>query len=135
MLDIETTGAKKLDNYQNFAKAFRVPNYTDLMQGMKPNDARLRNAAQFKKAGFDGTEFGRSPTRALLFALFELQADADGDLVMGHLRDLVDAYSTQRESLIAVTSYIALKRDGIDDVEAKAARILHGLIRNERLGA
>ena len=23
-MDIETTGAKKLDNYQNFAKAFRV---------------------------------------------------------------------------------------------------------------
>jgi putative DNA methylase len=135
MLDIETTGAKKLDNYQNFAKAFRVPDYTELMQSLKPNDARLRNAAQFKKAGFDESEFGRSPTRAALFALYELQADADADVVMAHLRDLVDGYVQKREALIAVTHYVALKRQGIDDGEAKAARILHGLIRNERLGA
>jgi putative DNA methylase len=135
MLDIETTGAKKLDNYQNFAKAFRVPDYTELMHSLKPNDARLKNAVQFKKAGFDDGEFGRSPTRAALFALFELQADAEPDTVMGHLRDLVDGYTQQRESLVAVTNYIALKRQGIDESEAKAARILHGLIRNERLGA
>ncbi|MEQ1503051.1 MAG: anti-phage-associated DUF1156 domain-containing protein [Myxococcota bacterium] len=135
MLDVETTGAKKLDNYQNFAKAFRVPDYTELMHRLKPNDARLRNAVQFHKGGFEGTEFGRSPTRAALFALQELQTDADGDVVLGHLRDLVDGYHGQRETLIAVTAYIASKREGVDDEEAKAARILHGLIRNERLGA
>ena len=27
MMDMETTGASKLDNYQNFAKAFRVGDY------------------------------------------------------------------------------------------------------------
>ncbi|MCT6562995.1 hypothetical protein N4307_15655, partial [Staphylococcus aureus] len=27
MMDIETSGASKLDNYQNFAKAFRVDDY------------------------------------------------------------------------------------------------------------
>jgi len=39
MMDIETTGAKKLDNYQNFAKAFRVAKYDDLMDRMEPNKA------------------------------------------------------------------------------------------------
>ena len=134
MLDIETTGAKKLDNYQNFAKAFRVPDYAGLMHHLKPNDARLRNAVQFKKGGFDDSEFGRSPTRAMLFALYELQSEVDADAVMGHLRDLVEGYVQQRESLIAVTAYVALKRQRLDEGEAKAARILHGLIRNERLG-
>jgi len=135
MLDIETTGAKKLDNYQNFAKAFRVPDYTALMHSLKPNSARLRNAVQFKKAGFDQSEFGGSPTRAALFALYELQADVEGDTVLGHLRDLVGDYTHQRETLIAIASYINMKRQDIDEAEAKAARILHGLIRNERLGA
>ena len=68
MMDIEETGAKKLDNYQNFAKAFRVPKYDDLMGSMEPNKARLKSAKEFKKAGFEGSEFGASKSRALLFA-------------------------------------------------------------------
>jgi hypothetical protein len=36
MLDIETTGASKLDNYQNFAKAFHVEDYTKVMASMAP---------------------------------------------------------------------------------------------------
>jgi len=136
MLDIERTGSKRLDNYQNFAKAFRVPDYAELMHSLKPNDARLKSAMQFKKGGFDIREFGPSPMRAVLYALYELQAeDADGDTVMSHLRDLVDGYARQRETLTAIANYIALKRQGLDPGEAQAARILHGLIRNERLGA
>ena len=135
MLDIETTGAKKLDNYQNFAKAFRVPDYAELMQSTKPNDARLKTGAQFKKAGFGDSEFGRSGTRAVLYALYELQAEVEGDLVLAHLRDLVDGYGGRRDDLAAVAAYIANKRQEVDAAEAQAARILHGLIRNERLGA
>ena len=135
MLDIETTGAKKLDNYQNFAKAFRVPDYAELMQSTKPNDATLKTGAQFKKAGFGDSEFGRSGTRAVLYALYELQAEVEGDLVLAHLRDLVDGYGGRRDDLAAVAAYIANKRQEVDAAEAQAARILHGLIRNERLGA
>src|SRR5690606_30736874 len=31
MIDLEAADLKKLDNYQNFARAFRVPDYTPLM--------------------------------------------------------------------------------------------------------
>jgi putative DNA methylase len=34
MMDIETTGARKLDNYQNFAKAFRIADYGFLLGSM-----------------------------------------------------------------------------------------------------
>jgi adenine-specific DNA methylase len=71
MLDIEAAGIKKLDNYQNFAKAFRVGDYGNLMGSMKANDARLKSSTDLKKATFEG-EFGSTPLRALLFALFEL---------------------------------------------------------------
>jgi putative DNA methylase len=45
MLDIEAGGAKKLDNYQNFAKAFRYSDYAATMGSMKANDARLKTAS------------------------------------------------------------------------------------------
>jgi putative DNA methylase len=51
MLDLETTGVRRLDNYQNFAKAFRVPDYDMLMASVDPNKARLKLAREFKKFG------------------------------------------------------------------------------------
>jgi putative DNA methylase len=134
MMDIETTGAKKLDNYQNFGKAFRVAKYDDLMGSMAPNDARLKSAKEFKKAGFEGSEFGASKSRALLYAIYELQNDVEGDDVLSHLRELVPDYFNAREELMALAQYVATKRAGKDDAESRAAGILHGLIRNERFG-
>jgi hypothetical protein len=54
--------------------------------------------------------------------------------VIAHLRDLVPDYGSAREDLMALADYIAKKRAGVDDEESRAARIVHGLIRNERLG-
>ncbi len=134
MMDIEATGAKKLDNYQNFAKAFRVPVYDDLMGNMEPNKAALKTAKQFKKSGFEIKEFGASKTRALLYAIYEVEKELDGDDVLSHLRDLVPDYFNTRDDLMALADYVATKRETIDEEESRAARILHGLIRNERFG-
>ena len=133
MMDIETTPLRKLDNYQNFAKAFRFANYTDVMGSMEPNKARLKSAKEFKRNLFDSSDFGSSLTRIVLFALFELQTDIDGEIVLSHLRDLVPSYYTQRAMLIAIADYIAIKRVQVNDSEARAARILYELLRNERL--
>ena len=133
MLDIESDGAKKLDNYQNFAKAFRYGDYTAVMASMKPNDARLKNALELKKAEFE-SEFGKSPLRAVLFALYELQREVDIDEALGHLRDLVPGYLSRREDLVALASIIAAKRETKIPAEAQAARILLTRIKNERLG-
>ena len=74
MMDIETTGAKKLDNYQNFSKAFRVPAHDDLMGNMEPNNAALKSAKQFKKSGFEGKRIRhRRRSRALLYAIYEVR--------------------------------------------------------------
>jgi putative DNA methylase len=134
MMDIETTGARKLDNYQNFAKAFRVADYGDLMSSMEPNKARLKSARQFRKAGFEGSEFGQSKSRAVLYAIYEIENEIEGDEVMSHLRDLVFGYLNVREDILALAEYIATKRESVDETESRAARILHGLIRNERFG-
>jgi adenine-specific DNA methylase len=133
MLDIEAGGAKKLDNYQNFAKAFRFGEYTALMASTRANDARLKTALELKRGEFD-SEFGKSPLRAVLFALYELQHEVDIDEVINHLRDLVPGYLTRREDLIELASAIAAKREMKAPAEAQAARILFSRIRNERLG-
>jgi putative DNA methylase len=133
MLDIEAAGLKKIDNYQNFAKAFRYGDYGVVMASTKANDARLKTAAELKRAEFEN-EFGKSPLRAVLFALYELQIDIDIDEVISHLRDLVPGYLTRREDLMALASVIAAKRETKHPDEAQAARILLSRIKNERLG-
>lgn len=133
MLDIEAAGLKKIDNYQNFAKAFRYGDYGAVMASTKANDARLKTALDLKRAEFE-SEFGKSPLRAVLFALYELQTEVDIDEVTSHLRDLVPGYLTRREDLMALASVIAAKREGKHQEEAQAARILFTRIKNERLG-
>lgn len=133
MMELEAVGLKKLDNYQNFAKAFRVGDYGELMASQQPNNARLKNALDFKKSSFEG-EFGRSALRAVLFALYELQKEADSDEVMEHLRSLVPNYHMRRDDLMAFCQYIARKREHRYPEESSAANILFALIRNERLG-
>lgn len=137
MLDIEATGARKLDNYQNFAKAFRVPDYTELMGAMQPNAACLKTAAEFKRDGFGDTPFGRSNLRALLYALFLLQKEQDESDLLDQLHDLVqgyhESYHARRPQLMAMARYIAAKRARTAPSEAQAARILEALLRNERL--
>lgn len=133
MLELEAAGLKKLDNYQNFAKAFRVAVYGGLRASMRPNDARLKRASELKKALFEG-DFGKSPLRAVLFALFELEREIDSDEVMSHLRDLVPGYHTRREELIVYARFIARRRKETAPEEVEAARVLEQRIRNERLG-
>jgi len=135
MLDIESVGIKKLDNYQNFAKAFRVSNYSELMSDLTPNNARLKNANDFgKRLMDDGDEFGSSLTRAVLYALWEMSKETEDEMVLSHLRDIVKGYFERRDDLQYIASYIALKREVNAPDEAKNARILANLIKNERIG-
>jgi len=134
MLDVESSGASKLDSYQNFAKAFRVDDFKPLLASARANDARLKTAAEFRLAEFGDDAFGRSPLRAILFALHELQEDADGDDVLHHLRENVGDYFQRRTLLREVARYVAAKRIGRAPDEASAATVLDQLIANERLG-
>ncbi len=133
MVDLEMNGVKKLDNYQNFAKAFRFSDYSALMASLKPNAARLKTATELKRGEFEG-EFGRSPLRALLYALYELKREIDVNEVMAHLRDMVPGYHGRREDLMAMARYLVLKRDRPLPDEAESAHVLLGRIQNERLG-
>jgi putative DNA methylase len=138
MLDLEVRGAKTLDNYQNFAKAFKVRNFHPLMESRKPNNARLKSAAEFGRAEMSqGSELHESVLRAVLYAIMELLKDVDGAQVLAHLTLNTPNYygdMTQREVAVELADFLANRLDGLRPDEARAARVLRELIRNQRLG-
>ena len=86
LLDLEATGLKTLDNYQNFAKAFKVRDFHALMASQKANQARLKSAVEFGKTEMsEGSELHQSVLRAVLYAMMELVKNVDGSEVLAHL--------------------------------------------------
>lgn len=138
MLDMESHGGKTLDNYQNFAKAFKVRDFKSLLASHKANDARLRNAVEFGRAEMgEGSELHESVLRAVLYALMELQKEVDGTEVLAHLSLNVPNYysdMTQRDLVIELAEYLAKRLNGPRPDEASAARVLRELVKNQRLG-
>lgn len=138
MIDLEAQGNKTLDNYQNFAKAFKVRDFYALMANKKANQARLRGAVELGKNEMsDSSEFYQSVLRAVLYAIMELVKNVDGNDVLAHLTHNVPDYyanQSQRELAIALSDYLAKKLDTLRPDEAPAARVLREAIKNQRLG-
>ncbi len=138
MLDLEARGAKALDNYQNFAKAFKVRDFHALMGDRRANRARLKSAVEFGKSEMgEGSELGGTVLRAVLYALMELQKDVDTAEVLTHLTHNVPDYYgdlTQRDRVIAIADYLAGRLEHMRPEEASAARVLAEAVRNQRIG-
>ena len=60
LIDMEARGAKTLDNYQNFAKAFKVRDFRALMASQKANQARLEERGRVRPDR-DGRRIGTAP--------------------------------------------------------------------------
>jgi putative DNA methylase len=142
MAEMEYQGAKTLDNYQNFAKAFKVHHFDRLMSdSSKANSARLKLSTEFKGTMMSGdAEIAGTPLRALLYALFELSKEVEVDDVLLHLMENCPNYLSNKALLAKMADYLAEKREGLKgtktfrpDIEASCARILAEAIRNQRL--
>jgi putative DNA methylase len=138
LLDLEAKGFKTLDNYQNFAKAFKVRNFRALMASERANQARLKSAVEFGKSEMaEGSELHQSLLRATLYALMELVKNVDGTEVLAHLTfNVTDYYSNQnqRDLVVGLADYLANKLETLRPEEASAARVLRDLVKNQRLG-
>lgn len=135
MLDIESTGASKLDNYQNFAKAFRVEDYSKIMDSMKANDARLKTVTEFAARELtDTTEMGLSKLGQIIIALQQLLREVEPKTVVDQLQQDIGAdFLEVRESLADITQF--LERKLTDKQVVAAAEVLHGRLINFRIGA
>ena len=138
MIDMEGRGLGKLDNYQNFAKAFKVRNFQILMGSVKTNASRLKSASELggNEMG-DSSDFHDSSLRGVLYALMEIEKGIDGTLVLSHLAaNVKDFYeNSQRDLFVALAKYLSLKLDGIRTEESSAARVLASLITNQQVGS
>lgn len=138
LIDLESKGLKTLDNYQNFAKAFKVRDFRALMASSKANKARLKSAVEFGKSEIsEGSELHESTLRAALYGLMELVKNVDGGEVLAHLSlNIHDYYSSQnqRELVVELADYLSKKLETLRPDEAASARVLRELVKNQRLG-
>jgi putative DNA methylase len=142
MAEMEHQGNKTLDNYQNFAKAFKVRHYDQLMSDKsKANNARLKLSTEFKGSLMSGdAEISKTPLRALLYSMFELSKEFEVDDVLLHLMENCPNYIQNKGLLSKMADYLAEKREDLKptkifkpDIEASCARIIAEAVRNQRL--
>lgn len=138
MLDMEVRDGKTLDNYQNFAKAFKVHDFHVLMGDQRANHARLKSATELGRLEMnEGSELYQTALRAVLYAVMELVKDLDGNDVIAHLILNIPNYygdMTQREITVELADYLAQQLETLRPEEASAARVLRELMKNQRLG-
>ena len=138
MIDLEARGAKTLDNYQNFAKAFKVRDFQAFMASRRANNARLKSAVEFGRVEMgESSELHQSVLRAVLYAIMELINDMDGNEVLAHLTMNIPNYygdMTQREMAVELADYLARRLEELRPEEASAARVLRELVKSQRLG-
>ena len=85
----------------------------------------------------EGSELHQSVLRAVLYAFMELAQSVDGSEVLAHLTLNVPNYysdATQRELAAELADYLSKRLEGIRPDEAKEARVLRELVKNQRLG-
>lgn len=110
MLDIETTGASKLDNYQNFAKAFRVDDFNRVMASTAANGASLKQVEEMTSRDLmDSTELGATHLGHLMTAIQQLLNDVDIKVVIKQLADDLPDYYENRGLLTDLCRYLSVK--------------------------
>jgi putative DNA methylase len=134
MLDMETTGSNKLDNYQNFAKAFRVEDYGRIMGDMRPNHARLKRVTEFASRELtDSTEIGATRLGRLIIALQQLQQDIEPQVIVEQMRVEMADFLEVRPLLADLLAFI--ERKSPEPEVRSAAEVLGARLKNLRFGA
>ncbi|HHD7457610.1 TPA: anti-phage-associated DUF1156 domain-containing protein [Klebsiella oxytoca] len=131
MMDIETTGASKLDNYQNFAKAFRVEDYGRVMGNMTANKARLKQVPEFSSRDLtDSTEIGSTWLGHLIIALQETLSEKELQTIINQLQADLPDFIEVRPVLIEMLTFIEKKAP--ERATREAAEVLGARLKNMR---
>ena len=133
MLDMETTGSAKLDNYQNFAKAFHVEDYARVMGDMRPNHARLKRVSEYASRELtDATEIGATRLGRLIIALQQLLKDTEPQVIVDQMRGEMPDFLEVRPLLVDVLTFI--ERKSPEPEVRTAAEVLGARLKNLRFG-
>ncbi|HCL3837446.1 anti-phage-associated DUF1156 domain-containing protein [Pseudomonas aeruginosa] len=133
MMDMETAGATKLDNYQNFAKAFRVMDYTRVMGDMRANNARLKRVGEYASRDLtDATEIGMTRLGQLMIALQQILKDTEAQVIVEQLRAEMADFLEVRALLVDMLAFI--ERKAPEPEVRSAAEVLGARLKNLRFG-
>ncbi|CNI39061.1 hypothetical protein [Yersinia pseudotuberculosis] len=131
MMDIETTGASKLDNYQNFAKAFRVEDYGRVMGNMTASKAQLKRIPEFASRDLtDSTEIGSSWLGHLIIGIQQILNETDPQIIIGQLQGDLPDFMEVRPILIDILTFIETKAP--EKATREAAEVLGARLKNMR---
>lgn len=131
MMDMETTGASKLDNYQNFAKAFRVQDYVRVMGNMTANKARLKRVTEFVSRDLtDSTEIGGTVLGNMIIGMQQLLKDVEPQSVISQLQAETPDFIEMRPLMIDTLAFI--ERKSPETNVRSAAEVLGARLRNLR---
>jgi putative DNA methylase len=134
MLDMESKGAAKVADFQNFAKSFAFGDYTSVMASTTANAASLAGAADFKGSKLGGEGFFATQLRQVLFAVWKTLEKSDPKLGVVTLRTEYAAdYWQRRQKLIALAAYIAAKTKHTRANESAAAHELAEALKLDRV--
>jgi len=132
MLDMETTGARKLDNYQNFAKAFRVADYSALMASTKANEAALKQPEQFTSRELgDSTELGATWLGRVIVGIQQVLVEVEPQTVVNQMSEELPAFLENRLALVDLLRFLEKKTQ--DANTRDAAELLADQIQNRRV--
>lgn len=133
MLDMETTGSAKLDNYQNFAKAFRVEDYTRVMGDMRPNHARLKRVSEYASRDLtESTEIGVTRLGRLIIALQQLLKDTEPQVIVDQMRGEMPDFLEARALMADMLGFI--ERKSLEPEARNAADVLGSRLKSLRFG-
>ncbi len=131
MMDIETSGASKLDNYQNFAKAFRVDDYARVMGNMTANKAQLKRIPEFASRDLtDSTEIGSTWLGHLVIGLQQILNEKEPQTVISQLQAGLPDFMEVRPILIDLLTFIEKKAP--EKSTRDAAEVLGARLKNMR---
>lgn len=134
MMDMETTGAAKLDNYQNFAKAFRVEDYTRVMGSMSANQARLKRVSEYASRDLtDSTELGATRLGRLIIGVQQVLAETEPQAIISQFQAEMADFLEVRPLLVDLLAFV--ERKAPEPEVRTAAEVLGARLKNLRFGA
>ena len=131
MLDMESAGVSKLDNYQNFAKAFRVEIYTRVMASLSANNASLKQPNEFSSRDLtESSEIGPTWLGALIVSIQQILKEVELKIVVQQLMEEIPEFLDVRPKLIDMARFLATKAR--DAAVRNAAEVLADRMQNQR---
>jgi putative DNA methylase len=136
MLDMESKGATKVADFQNFARSFAYGDYASLMASMAANAAGLAGAADLKGRMLDGDGFAKTQLRQVLFAIWKTLDGPERDPKRGVTilkTEYAADYWQRRQKLIGFAEYVAAKTKHTRPSESAAAYELSEALKVDRV--